>query len=609
MISEQISKFKYLKIICQKRGAGLTELMAAVAVMGIVLMGAASLNSTFSSSTMDARARMSYSNLSAMIRGQLMYGDTCMSSLGPIGGGNILVGGVAGIADKEITAVIPNLMAGAAMNSSVLAAGQILPLQGLMVSSFSIRNINPTGNTIGVPAGSTEYIAQIYVRAEKITTSQGGKNLREHLVTGIVIVSEDATGTMQSCNTGVSTSESKACNLIGCNYKPANPVGKRCVCPNYPMGCPAYTYPIGIVGGNFICSEIGAAGAACPKINSTTGAVDAVNGVQTYAFGMGLADATSPACLSPMVNGQSMCFGVNYCSEGLTGDGAPAIPSTPDCTGARAVLAGAAWKVGLNTCNADTTTTILNGATAAVTDTAGTTQGTATFICSNGLAAVAASPPPTCNVGCTVAATQTWTVGANICTVGASFVGNVIASGATLPVTATIAANGSATLSCTSSALSILAGATCTAPTGCLGTLVGNKLVDLNDAFANTLTKDCWSAPNRPSTATGFFAQALENATLVPGESCRHAISGGSQCVNNGATTDPCYAIFTCGAPPPPPPCTPTVFSWGSFGSAPSLAQIATETPSACATCNAASCAYSTWDGGANHMIFTCGCP
>ncbi len=377
MPSKIIKTLRHLNCV----GAGLMELMVATGVMGILLLGAAQLTTTVSSYQTDTRAKTNFTWLMQAIQSQLAYGDSCLAAINGPGGNNLLLPGAVPADPGEITLFIPNAGGGVGANQNNVVAGQIFVNANLTVMSLTMTNLVPTQNGNLAP-GLEEFMAEIFIRANNLSGA-GTRILPAHLVTGLTLVRNKASGAITSCSTATSQSQAAACQAAKCAW---DPVALACNCPSYPTGCPPYTYPITMVNGTFICSELGGGGlqSQCP--------VDA-NGIQTYLIGIGLnTNAASAACITYPAGGQKICFGINYCSEGLTGDGPTIPPPTLNCIAA----INTPWSIGGNTCYSNAAISMLNGATAVLSATSGANQGSATFVCQNGVASVMASPTPIC---------------------------------------------------------------------------------------------------------------------------------------------------------------------------------------------------------------------
>ena len=216
-----------------------------------------------------------------------------------------------------------------------------------------------------------------------------------------------------------------------------------------------------------------------------------------------------------------------------------AVTQTAGATCSQSCAGAVSWTANGNTCNGTLPAALGNGATSPViTDSTQPTTGSSTFTCNNG--SVTQNGGATCLASCT--GPVAWTVGGNTCN---GDITGTVTSGTTSPtvIDSTGPSTGNASFSCNNGTLTQQAGASCSVPTPCSGSVswsVNGQTCTgaLPAQLASGATSPAISDVTAPTTGQSTFTCSNGTAVQNPGATCATACSGNVTWTVGGNTCD-----------------------------------------------------------------------
>jgi hypothetical protein len=239
-------------------GASLMELVVGMGLIGVISLAGAQVSKQTSSATLATRLQENFNGLATTLSERVRYPDTCAIAMGlnpsipytlnPLDYANSV---------QEIPLSVPNMRAGAGMNSDIVQTNTpIIPL-GLNVERLWLSNpVDVTDPTVPIPPAplpppNKSIVTLLWLQVTGLNTEF---SFRTKLL-GTMILDVDPANQIVGCRTDQVTSYREMCEKIGCVYDDTLPV--PCDCPDKPISaCPSWQLPVGVTpDGELNCQQ------------------------------------------------------------------------------------------------------------------------------------------------------------------------------------------------------------------------------------------------------------------------------------------------------------------------------------------------------------------
>jgi prepilin-type N-terminal cleavage/methylation domain-containing protein len=267
--------FAFLKVQQQRQpetsaGFSLIEVMMGVALLSLVILASAAMTGWSSQVAASASRKAQAEAIGKLVSSTLSFDNSCAGAIGAasptVQNSGLLATRIqqsgaapAGSNGWEFQIYLNGINSGAAMTGTVIGSAAVAPdnyqILPVRLQVDSLRLADATLLNSGV---TDKYVANIYMKLSEV----GGVSFKGEMLGSLVLISDHATGVIQSCKSASAPDFSAACTGMGCTYNSAAAV--PCQCPRNQVICaaPGY-YAVGFTADGLPdCRPAG--GSSCP---------------------------------------------------------------------------------------------------------------------------------------------------------------------------------------------------------------------------------------------------------------------------------------------------------------------------------------------------------
>lgn len=230
-----------------KKGFSLTELVVALGVSGILIMGMATTAQMASDSAASIRNFKAVSDLQSSLAETLAFRPSCTAAMAGL---DFDLAAAQSPAGQEIALNVPSLNT----PGGVIQAGVDLPEYGVRVSSLRLTD----AQDYGALPNEGPFYGTVRIALERNSRLPGARALPEKIVGGVYL-EMDGAGNFQGC-ASVASSErdfQELCTNFGGIFDPPT---QTCLLPGPEFGCDTGEYLVGASDGTADCLPLGDGG-------------------------------------------------------------------------------------------------------------------------------------------------------------------------------------------------------------------------------------------------------------------------------------------------------------------------------------------------------------